>query len=106
MRRGGNGDTNVEKRLVDPEGEGEGGKNGSMEHMHDYMGMDGLAGMCCVRQGPPTGSVIYLAGWDGLVAEEEEPEGGGICTPVAIHVDVWQESAQCRKAVIFQLKIN
>ena len=31
--QGGNGDTNIEKRLVDPVGEGEGGKNGesSME---------------------------------------------------------------------------
>jgi len=42
--------------------------------------------------------------WDGVGGEREVQEGGDICLPRLIHVDVWQKSTQCWKAIILQLK--
>ena len=38
--------------------------------------------------------------WDGVGGEREVQEGGDICLPRLIHVDVWQKPTQYCKLII------
>ena len=44
-------------------------------------------------------------GWE-VGGGREVQEGGSICTPMLIHVDVWQKQTQHCIKVILQQKIN
>ena len=47
-----------------------------------------------------------LEGWDGEGGGREAQEGGDICIPMVIHVDVWQRLTLCCKVIILQFKIK
>ena len=50
------------------------------------------------------GLCINLEGWGGEGDGREFQKGGDICTPMLIHVEVWQKTAPFCKAIILQLK--
>ena len=41
-------------------------------------------------------------GWDGEWDGREVQEGGDVCIPMAIHVEVWQKTVKFCKAIILQ----
>ena len=47
-----------------------------------------------------------LEGWKRVGDWKDVQEGGRLCTPCLLHVDVWQKANQFCKAIILQLKIK
>ena len=83
--QGSNGDADIEKKLVNTGGEGEGGKNwesSTETYPLSYLKLD-------------SGKLLYdsessnlvlcdnLGGWDGVDVAWEVQEGGNICIPMA-----------------------
>ena len=104
---GSNGDTDIENRIMDTVGEGEGGANGESSR-ETYK-------LPCVKH-IGSGNLLYgarcsnqvlrdnLEAWGG-VGDAEGFERGELYVYLwLIHVDVWQKPRQFCKAIILKLK--
>ena len=110
--QGSSGDADIENRLMDTVGEGEGGTNWESSpetYALPYTKQIAFGNLLHDRGSSTWNSVTTWrgAGWDGVGDDREVQEGEDICIPVT--GSSWQKyckATQYGKAIIFQSKIN
>ena len=109
LLQGSNGDADIENRLLDTVGEGEGGTNGKSSigtYTLPYATLDSQGEFAAWRREVKSG-----AQWQprrvGRGGKQQLQEGGDIYIYLwLIHADTWQKPTQYCKATVLQFKVN